>query len=79
MISFPTEVAAPAGGKGVSAWLELVRAEFRETPGTRLTRQQIQRLWSLDGTTCDALVRALETDGFLRVSKGAFVVASPSV
>jgi hypothetical protein len=76
MMSFPSDAAA--GGRFAAASLDLVRAEFREMPGTRLTREQIRRLWSLDRTTCDALVLALESDGFLRRSAGAFMVGNPA-
>ncbi|HEX4347479.1 MAG TPA: hypothetical protein VHZ73_07890 [Vicinamibacterales bacterium] len=77
MISFPSEVTAPVGGSIAAAWLDLARAEFREMPGMRLTKEQIQKLWNLDITTCNALVLALESDGFLRRSEGAFVVRRP--
>jgi hypothetical protein len=46
--------------------LPIVRGEFREIPGLHLTKPQVQRLWSLDATTCDALLNALLSDKFLR-------------
>jgi hypothetical protein len=45
----------------------LVHAEFREMPGLRLTRQQAQRLWGLDQTTCVQLLAALVDSGFLTI------------
>lgn len=43
----------------VAAYVDLIRAEFRESPGLRLSRSQIQRLWRLDPSTCDAVLAAL--------------------
>jgi len=48
--------------------LDIVRAEYLEMPGLRLTRRQAQRLWALDGATCDALLDMLESTHFLRRS-----------
>lgn len=39
--------------------LRRVRSEFREIPGLMLTTAQAQRLWGLDGPTCDAVVDQL--------------------
>ena len=47
-------------------WLRLVRAEYLEDPGLRLTKAQIQRLWGLDAPTCDALIHKLVESRFLR-------------
>jgi DNA-binding IclR family transcriptional regulator len=46
--------------------LRLVRAEYREMPGLRLTQRQAQRLWNLDSTTCEAILETLESTRFLR-------------
>ena len=57
-------------------WLPLIRAEYHETPGLHLTKPQFQRLWNLDETTCEAVLEALETTGFLRRTyTGAYVRA----
>jgi len=47
-------------------WLQLIRAEYLEIPGLHLTRNQVQRLWGLDPTTCDVLLGALVDARFLR-------------
>jgi hypothetical protein len=47
-------------------WLQIVRAEYLESPGLRLTKDQVQRLWGLDPITCEALLAALVDVGFLR-------------
>ena len=47
-------------------WLRLIRAEYLEIPGLRLTKPQVQRLWGLDDVTTDALLAALEDVKFLR-------------
>jgi len=50
----------------VAEWVQIVRGEFQEVPGLRLTKPQFQRLWGLDPPTCDALVTALVDDNFLK-------------
>ena len=40
-------------------WAQLVRAEYAEMPGLKLTERQIQRLWSLDAALCDAVIESL--------------------
>ena len=47
-------------------WLRIMRSEFQEIPGLRLTKPQIQRLWGLDGQTCDQVVDALVGSRFLK-------------
>jgi hypothetical protein len=57
-------------------WIRLIRAEYDEIPGLHLTRPQVQRLWSLDTTACDAVLEALQAAGFLRRTQtGAYVKA----
>ncbi len=56
--------------------LDIVRGEYREMPGLRLTRRQAQRLWALDTATCDALLDALESARFLRRTRdGEYALA----
>jgi len=56
--------------------INMVRKEFQEIPGQRLTKPQVQRLWGLDEDTCDALVEALVQAQFLtRTSTGAYARA----
>jgi hypothetical protein len=50
----------------VADWLQIIRGEFAEVPGLHLTRKQFQRLWGLDGDTCDTLLDALIDQKFLR-------------
>jgi hypothetical protein len=50
----------------VARWVELIQAEYTEMPGLQLTKRQVQRLWGLDEATCDASLRALENQQFLR-------------
>ena len=55
---------------------ERILAEYRTTEGLQLTRWQIQQLWRLDVTECDAVVKSLVDARFLRESRdGAFVRA----
>jgi hypothetical protein len=46
--------------------LEIVRGEFLEMPGLRLTKKQAQRLWAIDADACEAVLNALEGSQFLR-------------
>ena len=43
-----------------------VMAEFREMPGTQLTRRQAQLLWGCDDVTCGQLLDFLVASNFLR-------------
>ena len=55
-------------------WLALIRAEYLEMPGLSLTRLQAQRLWGLDLSACEVLLKTLESDHFLhRTAKEVFV------
>jgi hypothetical protein len=42
-----------------------VRGEYLEMPGLRLTLSQAQRLWGVDSTQCEAVLKALVDSGFL--------------
>ena len=57
----------------LQAVVERVRGEFNEMPGLRLTREQAARLWGLDQTACDEVLRELVAASFLRWSSGAVV------
>ena len=50
-------------------WVRLIRAEFQELPGLCLTRAQVQRMWGLDGATCDTLLEQLVQTGFLKETR----------
>ena len=53
----------------ISDRLQLIRAEYLEMPGLHLTKPQVQRLWSLDPLTCDALLDTLVEARFLRCTR----------
>jgi hypothetical protein len=50
----------------INEWLQLIRAEYLEIPGLRLTKPQIERLWGLDPVQSEALLAALVDVKFLR-------------
>ena len=57
-------------------WTRIVRAEYLEIPGLRLTKPQVQRLWGLDPLACDALPDALVDVRFLRrTERDSYVLA----
>ena len=61
--------------KGILPWLDLIEAEYRESPGLDLTKSQIQRFWGLDAIVCEALVDALVAAGVLRsTARGTYVI-----
>jgi hypothetical protein len=63
----------------VADWLQIIRGEFAEVPGLHLTRKQFQRLWGLDGDTCDTLLDVLLDQKFLRqTSDQGYVRANAS-
>ena len=77
MVALP-EVRRSYPGHDFVRLLEIVRGEFLEMPGLRLTRKQAQRLWALDGDTCDALLSTLESSRFLRRTRdGEYMLAFP--
>jgi hypothetical protein len=45
--------------------LRRVRSEFVEMPGLRLRIDQAQRLWNLDRTVCESVLRSLVDAKFL--------------
>lgn len=62
------------GAERTRAVAERILAEYRTTQGLQLTRWQIQQLWRLDATECEAVVNTLVDARFLRESRdGAFV------
>ena len=53
--------------------LFLIRAEFLEIPGLRLTQHQIEHLWGIDPEMADAILRSLVESHFLtKTPAGAF-------
>lgn len=70
-LTLPGSQRRPAGGsrmvpKSDSELLRVMRAEFLEMPGLRLTIAQAQRLWNLDRLTCERMLQTLVETGFLR-------------
>lgn len=54
--------------------LRRIEGEYREMPGMCVTAPQAQRLWGLDATTCDVVLRTLVDCRFLRrTPRGTFV------
>ena len=58
----------------VRDWLQIVRGEYLEIPGLRLTELQVRRLWDLDSQSCHAILSALLDEDFLKLTAdGCFV------
>lgn len=51
-----------------------IRDEYLQLPGLRLTREQVQRLYSLDTITCEAILNAFVDLRFLaRTADGRYL------
>jgi hypothetical protein len=60
--------------RGILEAVQRVRSEYLEMPGLRLTAEQARRLWRLDATACEKVLRKLVEDCFLaRTRDGAFI------
>ena len=69
----------PHAQAGVTHWLELIQAEYREMPDLRLSKPQMQRLWGFDAFICDALVDALVAARVLRqTANGSYTTDRPT-
>jgi hypothetical protein len=64
---------ASSDGNAFDSMIRIIRAEFIEMPGMRLTRTQFRRLWHLTDGECERLLGYLLGTGFLKVSgQGSF-------
>ena len=45
--------------------MQVIRAEYLDMPGLRLTPAQCRRLWDLDEDLCDRATARLVAEGFL--------------
>jgi hypothetical protein len=59
----------------IADWIQLIRAEYLEIPGLCLTKLQVQRLWSLDPVTSEAVLAALVDAKFLRCTPHGYLRA----
>ena len=60
----------------VQDWLQLVRGEYEELPGLRLTQSQVEEWWEIDAARAATLIGALVSIGVLRKTReGAYVHA----
>ena len=62
------------GDTRIADWLQLIRGEYLEIPGLRLTKPQVRRLWGLDAVTCEALLAALVDVQFLKCTRNEVYV-----
>jgi hypothetical protein len=54
--------------------LQRIQGEFVEMPGLSLTTAQAQRLWGLDRSVCEELLKALVNANFLSQTRdGSFI------
>jgi hypothetical protein len=63
--------------QSATRWLRVIRAEYLEMPGLDLTTSQARRLWTLDESTCRALLDTLVSTKFLaRTPRRTYVLAT---
>jgi hypothetical protein len=67
-------IRQPQAATALQDILRRVEGEYREMPGMCVTAPQAQRLWGLDATTCEFVLRMLVDRRFLRrTPRGTFV------
>ena len=59
-------------------WTQIIRGEFLEIPGLRLTSDQIQRLWGLHRDVCAAVLEDLLHQRFLQLTADGHYVRGGS-
>ena len=59
-------------------WAQIIRGEFLEIPGMRLTSEEIQRLWGLHRDVCAAVLEDLLHQRFLQLTADGHYVKSGS-
>jgi DNA-binding IclR family transcriptional regulator len=63
--------------ENASTTLRLIRGEYREMPGLKLTVAQASRLWHVDASNVQRLLDVLVDDGILRrTPSGAYLRSS---
>ncbi len=69
---------ADATNTALHDWLVLIRAEFEEIPGLRLTQAQVEERWELDAGAVAAILGTLLANGALHLtSEGDYTSAEP--
>jgi hypothetical protein len=58
------EIYAPQAS--IAYGLHVIRTWYRDSPGLRLTKTQVERIWGLDALMCEALLAALVDARFLK-------------
>jgi hypothetical protein len=57
----------------IAAWCAIVRTDFDEVPGMRLTVERARQLWSLDTDSCRCVLeRLVDSDFLVRGRDGCF-------
>jgi len=59
-------------------WTQIIRGEFLEIPGLRLTSDQIQKLWGLHRDACAAVLENLLHQRFLQLTADGHYVRAGS-
>ena len=54
----------------VASLVARIESEYREMPGLQLTARQMQRMWCLDGPTCEVVIGRLVAHRFVVKTRG---------
>ena len=71
-------MAISDAGRSEREWTQIIRGEFLEIPGLRLTSDQIQRLWGLHRDVCAAVLEDLLHQHFLQLTADGHYVRAGS-
>jgi hypothetical protein len=70
--------SADATKEALHDWLVLIRAEFEEIPGLRLTQLQVEERWELGAGVVAAILGTLLANGVLHLTpEGAYTRVEP--
>jgi hypothetical protein len=59
----------------LQTWIRMIKSEYEEMPGLRLTKPQVRRMWGLAEADCEQVLDRLQADHVLRVTpRGCYVL-----
>ena len=65
--------------RDLQTWIKVIKSEYEEMPGLRLTKPQVRRMWGLAEGDCEQVLDRLQADHVLRVTPRGCYVLTDSV